>query len=242
MTEFSDDFGAAAREHLRVIAEVNADGIDAAARAMLRTVREDGLVYTAGSGHSLAMVMESFYRAGGLACVRPLFHPALVPLFGASASTRLERASGLADTVVGQAEVHEGDVGFVFSSSGVNAYPVEVAEALRAAGAYVVAIASAEHMARAEPRVHAKLGDVVDLVLDNRVPPGDAVVPCGSGTIGALSSLAACYLWNLVLVELARKADGVGVALPLWQSSNVPGGDDANAVHRVRYRPVVPML
>lgn len=243
MTDFSEDFGTAAREHLRRVEEHNADAVEVVAGRMLDAVRADRLIHTAGAGHSLAMVMESFYRAGGLACVRPLLHPALFPLFGAQASTQIERVPGLAATIVAQAGVAEGDVAFVFSTSGLNAYPVEVAESLSAAGAYVVAVAARPHMDTAAPRVHAKLGDVADLVLDTLVPPGDAVVPAaGGGRTAPISSLVNVYVWDLLLVALSRRADAAGVGLPLWQSSNVPGGDAANAAHFTRYRPAAPML
>ena len=242
MTDFSGDFGQAAREHLREVEERNADAVEVVAGHMLEAVRADRLIHTAGAGHSLAMVMESFYRAGGLACVRPLLHPALFPVFGAQASTRIERVPGLAASIVAQANAAEGDVAFVFSSSGVNAYPVEVAESLSAAGAYVVAVSSRPHMDGAAPRVHAKLGDVADIVLDTMVPPGDAVFPGAGGRTAPISSLVNVYLWDLLLVGLARRADAAGVRLPLWQSSNVPGGDEANAAHFTRYRPAAPML
>ncbi|HEY3681631.1 MAG TPA: sugar isomerase domain-containing protein [Streptosporangiaceae bacterium] len=242
MTDFSEDFGLAAREHLRRVEEHNADAVEVAAGRMLDAVRADRLIHTAGSGHSLAMVMESFYRAGGLACVRPLLHPALFPLFGAQVSTRIERVPGLAASIVAQAGAAEGDVAFVFSTSGLNAYPVEVAESLSAAGAYVVALAARPHMDTAAPRVHAKLGDVADLVIDTMVPPGDAVFPGTSGRTAPISSLVNVYLWDLLLVALSRQADAAAVRLPLWQSSNIPGGDEANAEHFTRYRPAAPML
>lgn len=242
MTEFSEDFGSAAREHLARVEERNAAALEVAVDKMLGAVRDDQLIHTAGSGHSLAMVLESFYRAGGLACVRPMFHPALLPVFGAQASTQLERVSGLAATLVAQADTTPGDVAFVFSSSGLNAYPVEVAESLAAAGVYVVAVSSRPHMDPAAPRVHAKLGDVADLVLDTMTPPGDAVVTGGSGRTAPVSSLINVYLWDLLLAGLSRRADAAGVRLPLWQSSNVPGGDTANATHFTHYRPTTPML
>lgn len=242
MTDFSGDFGLAAREHLRRVEEHNADTVETIAGRMLDAVRADRLIHTAGAGHSLAMVMESFYRAGGLACVRPLLHPGLFPLFGAQVSTQIERVPGLAATIVAQTGAAEGDVAFVFSSSGVNAYPVEVAESLSAAGAYVVAVSSRPHMDGAAPRVHAKLGDVADIVLDTMVPPGDAVHDGASGRTAPISSLVNVYLWDLLLVALSRRADAAGVRLPLWQSSNIPGGDEANATHFSRYRPAAPML
>lgn len=242
MSGFEDDFGGAVRDHLHDVERANHVVLGQAADRMLDAVRSGGLVHATGSGHSLAMVMETFYRAGGLACVRPLFHPALLPLFGARAGTRLERTQGLAGVLVAGAGVRPGHVGVVFSNSGVNAYPVEVAECLHEAGAFVVAFSSLPHMSAARPRVHAKLSDVADLVVDNRVPEGDAVYNGAAVRLAPLSTCVNAYLWDLLLVALADRAAAAGVTLPVWTSSNVPGGDEANAAHLATYAPTVPML
>ncbi|HYS38139.1 MAG TPA: SIS domain-containing protein, partial [Pseudonocardiaceae bacterium] len=73
----------AARAHLAKVAELNEAAVGEVAALLLACVRADGTVLTAGAGHSLAAVAETFYRAGGLACVRPLYHPDLLPLHGA---------------------------------------------------------------------------------------------------------------------------------------------------------------
>ncbi|MQA96155.1 MAG: sugar isomerase domain-containing protein [Streptosporangiales bacterium] len=242
MADFQDDFGGAARDHLRRVEEGNAAAVDTVARRVLRAVTDDHIVHTVGSGHSLGLVLETFYRAGGLACVRPIFHPALLPLFGAQSSSQFERVPGIAANCVGQAGARPGDVGFVFSNSGVNAFPVEVADELAKREVYVVGVLSRPHMEAAPRRAHAKLGDIADIVLDTMIPPGDAVVPTAGGTTAALSSLCTIYLWDLLLTRLARLADEAGVKLPLWQSANVPGGDAANAGHMTRYRKRIPYL
>ncbi|WP_086849378.1 sugar isomerase domain-containing protein [Amycolatopsis kentuckyensis] len=238
--DFSADFGTAVREHLRLIEDRNAAALDTVAGRLLDVVHAGRLVHTAAAGHGLAAVLETFYRAGGLACVRPLFHPGLLPLHGAQASTQLERIPGLAATLVAQAQVQPGDVGIIFSNSGVNAFPVELADELKKAGAYVVAFSSRPHMDSAPARSFAKLGELADAVLDTAIPPGDAVVPTPSGTTAALSTLCSTYLWNLLLVRLTTLAGDA--AVPLWQSSNLPGGDTANEKHLGHYRDRVPML
>ncbi|MEU4526224.1 sugar isomerase domain-containing protein [Amycolatopsis sp. NPDC024027] len=238
--DFSADFGTAVREHLRMAEDRNAATLEEVAARLLDVVRAGRLVHTAAAGHSLAAVLETFYRAGGLACVRPLFHPGLLPLHGAQASTQLERVPGLAATMVAQAQVRPGDVGVIFSNSGVNAFPVELADELKKRGAYVVAFSSRPHMDTAPARSFAKLGELADAVLDTGIPPGDAVVPTPSGTTAALSTLCSTYLWNLLLVHLTTLAGDLPV--PLWQSSNLPGGDAANERFLDQYRAHVPML
>jgi len=68
--EGAGGFGAQALAHLERVGTHNAALLDAVAERMLTVVRTGGVLHTAGTGHSIAMVLETFYRAGGLACRR----------------------------------------------------------------------------------------------------------------------------------------------------------------------------
>jgi uncharacterized phosphosugar-binding protein len=232
----------ATRDHLHRVAEHNAGAVAEVAEQLLACVRADGLVLTAGAGHSLAAVAETFYRAGGLACVRPLFHPDLLPLNGAVSSTKAERRAGLAAEVLGDDPLGEHDVLVVFSTSGVNPYPVELATIVRAAGRAVVAVTSGPACLVAPRRADSTLAEQARIVLDTLVPPGDSTYPPHAPVVAPISTVANAFLWNLVLVGLIDAAAEHGVTLPLWRSSNVPGGDEANAGLMARYTPRVPAL
>ncbi|WP_375000248.1 sugar isomerase domain-containing protein [Aeromicrobium sp. CTD01-1L150] len=213
-----------------------------ASRLLLDTVRADGLIWVAGAGHSLAMVCETFYRAGGLACVRPLWHPDIFPLTSALGSTRAERRVGLGAQVVREADVAEPSVAVVFSTSGSNPYPVEVAAALRRRSVEVVAVTSGQASAGAARRSGDRLLDHASIVLDTAVPAGDVVFPPASPRTAAVSTLSAAYVWARLLAELDDAAEAGQVVLPRWRSANVPDGDRANAALMSRYGPVVPEL
>ncbi|WP_026361317.1 sugar isomerase domain-containing protein [Amycolatopsis nigrescens] len=220
----------------------NAEQVDQAAQLVLGCVRADALVFTAGAGHSLAAVAETFYRAGGLACVYPLYHPELLPLHGARNSTKAERQAGLAAKVLAERAPGPDDVLVVFSTSGVNPYPVELAATARAAGAPVIAVSSRASVAAAPRRAASTLIEEASVVLDNGVRPGDASFPPESPRTAPLSTVLNAFLWNLVLGSVLRQAEPAGLAVPLWQSSNVVGGDEANAALFDRYLPRVPAL
>ncbi len=237
-----DGFGAQVQAHLGHVEARNAAVLDTVADRMLEVVRAGGVLHTAGTGHAVALVLETFYRAGGLACVRPVFHPALLPLGGALASSLLERTSGLAAMLAAQADARPGELGFVFSSSGANPVPVELALCLRQAGTEVVAVTSLPHLRQAPARAGIKLDEVADHVLDTLVPAGDVAYPRDGAVTAPLSSLASVFVWNLLLVRLVDRAVAAGVELPLWRSANVPGGDAHNATLVDRYRARVPML
>src|SRR6266540_3573964 len=227
--EGADGFGARAREHLQRVEAHNAAVLDAVAERMLEVVRAGGVLHT-------------FYRAGGLACVRPLFHPALLPLSGGFASSLLERSSGLAALLAAHAAAEPGELAFVFSSSGANPVPVELAQCMRRAGAEVVAVTSLPHLRRAPARAGGQLDEGADEVVNILVPPGDAAYRRDGAATAPLSSLTSVFVWNLLLARLVDRAVAAGVELPLWRSANLPGGEAHNATLVDRYRARVPML
>jgi uncharacterized phosphosugar-binding protein len=228
--------------HLQEIEQRNDATLDVVAAAMFTTIAGDGLIFTTGTGHSLAMVLETFYRAGGLACVRPITHPSLFPLEGGRPSTVLERVEGLGRLLVEAARPSPRDISFVFSSSGTNRVPVEMAIALREAGVTVVAVSSVEHMSRAPARSDFKLDQLADHLLDTGAPYGDAFIDTPDGPIGALSSLSGVFLWNLLLGRVATLAEGSDHRLPVWVSANVSDGDQRNQELFERFSSRIPVL
>ncbi|WP_406629694.1 SIS domain-containing protein [Amycolatopsis sp. WGS_07] len=229
-------------DQLEAAAAANAAQISAAADLLLGVIRADALIFTAGAGHSLAAVAETFYRAGGLACVYPLYHPELLPLHGAQHSTRTERRSGLAEEVLAERAPGPDDVLVVFSTSGVNPYPVELASGARRRGAAVIAVTSRACVAAAPRRSATTLAEEGTVVLDSLVIPGDASYPADAPRTGPLSTVVNAFLWNLILAEVYDRGTAEGLDVPLWRSSNVEGGDAANAALLAKYEPRVPAL
>ena len=103
----------------RVVGD-NRDGVEESAQAIAASGRDGGLLYAAGAGHSLAAVMETFFRAGGLAFVRPLWDQRVLPLAGARASTTAERETGLGRGVAERAGLGAQDTLVIFSNTRVN--------------------------------------------------------------------------------------------------------------------------
>jgi uncharacterized phosphosugar-binding protein len=235
-------FGDQMRDHLARTEARNAEVIDEVAARMLEVVRHNGRIHVAGTGHSTAMVLETFYRAGGLACVNPLVNAGLIPLLGGQASTVVERSGDLAPALLAQAAPEPVDLAFVFSNSGVNPLPVGLAQGLRQAGVPVIAVCSLPHLKAVPPRAEVKLDEIADHVLDTGVPHGDAVFAIDGMRTAALSSLTSVYLWNLLLATLATSATTAGVMLPLWTSANTEGGDERNAELIARFRPRIAAL
>jgi uncharacterized phosphosugar-binding protein len=236
-------FGEDMRSHLARVEETNAEVLDRVAARMLEVITGDGLIYVGGTGHSMSLMLESFYRAGGLACVQPMYSPALLPLHGGEDSSLAEKTSGFARLLVERFHPTPSDIAFVFSNSGVNAVPVELADELHKNGTPVVAVVSLPHLSEAPLRAGHKIDAVADFVIDTLVPYGDAAYPTADGVMTAgLSSLCGIYVWNLLLARLADLAAERGVRLPLFTSSNVAGGAERNADLFKHYRQKVQTL
>lgn len=236
------EFGQHLRDRLATVEERNAAALSKAADLVLHTIEADGMVHVAGTGHNAALCLESFYRAGGLANVYPVRHPAFNPLDGARASTAFERLPGIAANLVAQGRPGPDDVAFVYSNSGVNPVPVEAAQAFQAAGTPVVAVLSREHMGQVPAKIGVKLDEVADLVLDTGAPYGDACFEAGDVRVAGVSSLASIFLWDVLLATVAERATAAGLAVPAWRSANALDGDGRNAALLERYAGRVPVL
>lgn len=225
-------------EYVESVGAGNAEATTQTAEAIVKTASAGGLVRPAGAGHSLAAVLETFFRAGGLAFVRPLWHPDVFPFHGARSSTSAEREEGLGTSVAGEAGIAAEDTVVVFSNSGSNPFPVEVAEAGTAAGATVVAVTSRAANEAAPRRAARRLVEIADIVLDTAVPPGDATWPPDAPVTAPVSSLATNTLWTLILREVYELAPEA----PRWRSANVAGNDEFNRALVGRFADRIPEL
>lgn len=225
-------------DFLQHLTDANADALGEAVAAIGRAGLDGHLVYAAGAGHSLGGVIEMFYRAGGLPFVSPLWAPRVMPLNGALESTAAEREPGVGDTVGRSSAMAAGDVLVVYSNSGINAYPIELATYARSVGVTVIAVTSRRASAAAPLRAGSRLMDLADIVLDTDVPPGDVSWPSTAAEVAPLSSLAGVHLWNLIMVGLKETLPDLAV----WRSANTGGDDSHNEGLVLRYGRLIPAM
>ncbi len=116
------------------------------------------------------------------------------------------------------------------SNSGANALALEVAELGRARGVPVIALTSRAY-SDAIARPGRRLYEVADVVLDNRCPPGDALVELGEGlpSAGPASSVVGMALLNIVILEAVGHQIDRGQQPDLFVSANMPGAAEHNA-------------
>jgi uncharacterized phosphosugar-binding protein len=136
--------------------------------------------------------------------------------------------------------VGPGDVVFVASNSGRNAYPIELALAASARGATTVAITSLSH-ARATTSRHSSgklLYEVADIIIDNAGAYGDASLPIeGRGVrMGPTSTIAGVFIVNTIMAEAVAALAALGVAVDVYESANMQVAEVEEMVSRWQSR------
>ena len=227
------------------ICQKQEDKILQAARMVRDVLAADGLIYVFGCGHSHLLAEETFYRAGGLACVHPIVNEPLMLHESASHSSHLEKEKGLADSVLAPYTFTDKDVLIVASTSGINGVPVEVAVEAKSRGVKVIGIASDAYLNQAPRNLHnAHLQQVCDVCVDNAAPHGDACLqPQGLPVkMTPISTVTGAYIINSILAEATQLALDAGVEVPVYLSGNIPGGAEFNEALIRRYKPRIHCL
>lgn len=223
------------------IVEQEASGIEAVAACMARTLQQGKKLYLFGCGHSHILVEEAFYRAGGLVPVNPIFDSAVMLHEGAVKSSYLERLESYGNWIFDRQFITQGDMVFIFSNSGINGCPVQMALRAKQAGATVVAI-SAKAYNETEKSRHSsgkRLSDYADYVLDTHIPHGDALVQYGEQHIAPGSTIACALIWNMLIVQLVEESEKIGYQPEYFVSGNVEGGFQMNARYIDKYKCIV---
>lgn len=222
-----NDYIEGLRSILERIKREQAQKISLAGGLVADALGAGGVIHTFGTGHSHLIADEAFFRAGGIAAVNPILDERLIFLKGALESTRAEREPGLARELIEKENIEPHDVAIIISNSGRNAATIEMALEMRARSLKVIAITSLEQ-SRALTSRHPsgqRLFEVADLVVDNCVPSGDALLalPGLNAPIGASSTVAGAAVINSIIIEAVIKLLERGEHVPVLTSANVEG-------------------
>jgi uncharacterized phosphosugar-binding protein len=237
------DFAEAVRTRLADLEEQAAAGaFDPAIDLMTAAIRAGGVAYAFGTGHSEAFAMEIAGRAGGLIPTKKISLRDLSLLGGMPVADlkggKLERDPGVADRLFELAQVGPHDVVLIASNSGVNGSIVGFALAAKRNGNPVIAVTSFDHTAKVEPKHPSgqRLKDIADVAIDNLAPYGDAAVSIGADVAaGAVSSITAAFIAQVLTLGVAQRFLAAGETAPLYLSANIPGGDEHNTALEERY-------
>jgi uncharacterized phosphosugar-binding protein len=235
----------AAIEIVRHLAESQADAMESAARIATQSIADGGVVYTFGTGHSRIPVEEFFPRYGSFPGFQPLvelsmtFHTQVVGSNGQRQAMFIERTEGLAAEILASYRLRPVDSMFIFSVSGINAVPVEMAIGARDAGLPVVVVTSMRETMACPPRHRSgtRLCDHADVVIDLCSPVGDAlcVVPGLAVPVGPVSTFAAVAIVNEIKVRVAELLAETGAVPPVITSEQLVGGEQSSASFELAY-------
>lgn len=149
---------------------------------------------------------------------------------------QIERITGYAPIVLKDYPLKKDGVLIIVNAYGMNAATIESALYARNIGMKTIGISSKihadqtplDHPARHETKMN--LYEIVDLHIDSKVLPGDAVISIEglSQAIGAVSSFANNIILNCLTIEIVDILRKQGVEPPIWKSGNISGGDEWN--------------
>lgn len=221
-----------AKEKIELVEKNEMSNMKEAAEKVAKAIQNGGIIQLFGCGHSHILTEEVCYRAGGLVPINPILYEPLMLHEGALRSSELERKNGLAADFMKNQDICKEDVMFVFSTSGRNPVPVDVALTAKEKGAYVIGITSLEY-SQSQPSRHESgkhLFNSVDLVIDNFSPKGDAALSYEKVSVpfGPTSTVVGAVIINAILAEAIQILADNGFEPPVFLSGNIEGSDEHN--------------
>lgn len=207
------------------------DVLSLIAGQMVETIQRGNRILIFGTGHSHMLAEETFYRAGGLAAAVPILVTDLMLHENPDLGSRLERTPGLANILLDQYQVRQGEMLFVYSNSGVNQLPVEMAIMAKERGLTVVGVCSRAY-AQVAPlsALGKRLDEAASYVIDNMGYPGDGMVSL-EGTdwrVGPSSTIVGALIWNALITEVFFRLKALGAEIPVLASFNMRGAPEHN--------------
>lgn len=198
-------------------------------------VERDGIIYTLGSGHSLLIATELYYRAGGIANFDVIHDKT----FG-----RAEQLPGYGKVLLESYPISSNDLLILVSNSGRNELTVEMALEAKARSIRTIAITSVAHSMHVFPRTVSglRLCEVADLVIDNCGELGDASVELASSRgavrVAPTSTAAGIFIANSIVALAAQNLIDRKIDPPVFTSMNVDNGREKNQelIHFLRER------
>ena len=200
------------------------DLLSKVAQKMTDTLLAGRRIFVFGTGHSHLLAEEGYARAGGLLSVVPILYSPLMLHESIPLSAKIERTPGLAPDILDRSGIRAGELLFIYSNSGVNLLPVEMALEARKRSITTVTMGSLA-FAKVAPLSSAgkRLADVCDFAIDNGGVPGDGIVPIPNlPNVGPTSTVIGALIWNALVVETTSRLQQANGQAPVAVSFNMP--------------------
>ncbi|EHN6806678.1 SIS domain-containing protein [Salmonella enterica] len=234
------------QKKLNDISRQQSDKIISAAGELAKVINQGGVIYIFGCGHSHIFAEDVFYRAGGIAPVRPIFIEPLMLHEGAAASSYYEKKNDYITDYLEKFAITSKDALIVISTSGINPAPVDAALWAKQHGAFTLALTSFLY-ADTQPSKHKaglKLRDSVDMAIDNQVPIGDAVLSLTDHAtpFAPISSLTGLFIMHALFAEIIANLGRENKCLPVFLSGNIANSAQHNESLLEKYGAQIPEL
>lgn len=231
--------------HVEKVIREEEESLERASDYVAEAMEKGGFEYVFGTGHSMLVALEVFFRAGGLVRVYPIIDLSLLGVPSAVRASILEKLPNYAKSLVESTPILPNSVLVVVSNSGKNAVPVELAHSFKERGVKVVAITSVKYSMSLKPEnsLGKRLYEVADVVIDNKIPEGDVTYVINDYVkTFPISTIVNSFILHAVNVRAAEKLLEKGIAPEMWTSVNVPGGSERNREYISKYRTLIKHL
>jgi uncharacterized phosphosugar-binding protein len=225
---------------IQQLRDTQSEKIEQAAELIAQAIWDGHTLYAWGGPHSSLPVQDIFWRAGGLALVNPLLAPGLSLEVGPIYLTSFyERVEGSGRAFFDQVGAEAGDVIILVSTSGRNAFPIEMAMAAQEAGLKVIGVTSMTYSSAVTSRhvTGKKMYDYCDVVLDNLTVPGDAILEDERlpQKVGPTSGWMGCLILQALMAETAEYLAQKGMVPPIYFALNLDGSQEyVDYINRLR--------
>lgn len=245
-----DEYLDLVQERIDRIRETQVDALARAAAQCAESIGNGGATWVFGAGHSSMMAMESYPRIGGVLGFVPivelglLYFTNVVGSGGLEQTIYLERIPGYAEAILRSYQPRRGDTMIIYSGSGLEILPKEMATAAKARGLTVIGVTSLEYSREAAKRrgVERILADEVDILIDSGLPVGDAILPMEGiqYKVGPSSSIIHLSVMNSIIVDTAQQLLDAGTTPEVFHSPHLENdGYDAYKGALERFRKLV---
>ena len=212
------------------------------ARLISNSYKKGGQLYIFGTGHSRLLGEESFHRAGGFAAACPIRDDNLSFKKGARKATALERTPNIAKNALAKYKITKKDILMIVSNSGVNHAPVEAALIAKEKKIKTISLTSVKYSKKAPlSKLNKRLFEITDIFIDNKIPPGDAIINIKNNMVGPASTITGSFILNSILIEAGNILKNEKL-FPFYISVNMPNAKKNNDKLEKKFRKINPHL
>jgi len=222
------------------IAEEEKENIRKASLILADVIIKGRLINVFGPGsHSHMFVDEMFFRAGGLVPIRPWLNPAIASTENIYTVLFCEETPGFGKELMKEHILDSDDVIIIANPNGINCCAIEVALECKKIGMKVIGVTSRSFSEAVPLDFYARhpskknLCDVVDIAIDCKQPPGDAVIDLKESPqkVAPVSGVAQLIVANMLVIAVTEEFICRGIEPPVFRSGHIPNGKEFNEKH-----------